>query len=40
MPSQYITILLYPVINIHGDLVSALFKHGYNFLIKVDHETT
>ena len=38
MSSQYITLLLHPLIN-SVDLVSALFKHVYNFVIKFDDIT-
>ena len=39
MPSQDIKLLLYLVISSRGDLVSALFKHFYKFLIKMDDVT-
>ena len=32
MSTSNITLLLYPVISSRGDLVSASFKHVYNFL--------
>ena len=34
MSSQDVTLLLYLVVNSHGDLVSASFKHVYNFSYK------
>ena len=36
MLPQDIMLLPYSMINNRGDLLSALFKHAYNFLIKVD----
>ena len=39
MLSQDITLLLYPVVSSRGDLVSALLKHVYDFLIKIDDVT-
>ena len=36
MPSQDITLLLYPVISSRGGLVLVSFKHVYKFLIKID----
>ena len=39
IPSQDISLLLYPVNNNRVDLVSASFKHVYNFFIKDDDAT-
>ena len=36
MPSQDMTLLLYPVTTSRGYLVLVLFKHFTNFLIKID----
>ena len=36
MPSQNVTLLLYPMISTRGDLVSVSCKHVYNVLIKID----
>ena len=39
MPSQDITLLLYSVISSRGNQLSALSKHVYNFLMKIDDVT-
>ena len=39
MPTQDITLLLYPVISSGGDLVSASFRYVYKFLLKIDDAT-
>lgn len=36
LPLHDITLLLFPMINRHKDLVSASLKHVYNFCVKTD----